>query len=168
MIIGCGDIASVLEDRDRPDRIYFAAGVSNSSETREKEYGREMILLEDQDTSKHLVYFSSLCVFYSKTRYANHKKAMEIMVKSRFRVYTIIRLGNITWGTNKNTIINFLRERLEKSEEMLIQDTYRYIITKTEFLHWIDLIPDWDCEINIPGQMLSVRDILSQIIFGRL
>jgi hypothetical protein len=36
MIIGHGDIASVI--LDRIDRLYFASGVSNSAETDERAY----------------------------------------------------------------------------------------------------------------------------------
>jgi len=39
MIVGSGDVASVLKDRE--DRVYFASGVSNSSETDESEYQRK-------------------------------------------------------------------------------------------------------------------------------
>ena len=60
-IIGHGDIASVLSDRE--DRIYFARGVSNSRETRESEYAREKTLLLQQEKIRHLVYFTSLSIF---------------------------------------------------------------------------------------------------------
>jgi len=156
MIIGHGDIASVLSDRE--DRLYFASGVSNSQETQESEYTREIDLLEKQDTWRHIVYFSSLSVFYTDTRYAQHKRQMEKLVKKRFGHYTIIRLGNITWGKNPHTLINYLRNH--RSAE--IQDVYRYIVEKKEFLHWIDLIPEWSCEMNIPGNMMKVRDIVTR------
>ena len=52
-IVGHGDIASVLSDRE--DRIYFASGVSNSQETRESEYAREKTLLLQQEKIRHLV-----------------------------------------------------------------------------------------------------------------
>ena len=105
MIIGNGDIASAI--KDRKDLLFFASGVSNSRETRESEYRREIDLLLKQDKNSHIVYFSSLCVFYSNSRYAQHKRYMEKLVKG-FRKWTIIRLGNITWGTNPHTLINFL------------------------------------------------------------
>ena len=95
MIIGKGDIASVLEDRT--DLLYFASGVSNSQEKRESEYQREVDLLLKQDKTKHIVYFGSLCIFYSNTRYAKHKKSMENLVKENFENYALIRLGNINF-----------------------------------------------------------------------
>ena len=42
MIVGNGNIAKVLKDRD--DLVFFASGVSNSSCTDEKEYERELFI----------------------------------------------------------------------------------------------------------------------------
>lgn len=153
MVIGNGDIASVLPDRD--DLVFFASGVSNSQETDENEYRREIALLSRQDRNKRLVYFSSLSVFYSESRYAEHKRAMEAVVKKYSKYYCIVRLGNITFGDNPNTLINYLRAHPDAE----IRDEWRYIVGKDEFLHWIDMIPPWNCEINIPGRMMKVKDI---------
>jgi hypothetical protein len=159
MIVGHGDIASVLKDRD--DIIYFASGVSNSNETRWSEFKREFDLVMLQ--SGHLVYFSSLCVFYSDTLYAEHKRKMEKIIKRTFENYTIVRLGNITWGDNPNTIINFLRNKIKNNEPFEVQNTQRYVIGKEEFLHWVDLIPEWSCEMNITGQLLTITEIVRRI-----
>ena len=160
-IIGHGDIASVLKDKE--DITYFASGVSNSSETRDDEFKREFELLMLQDISKRLVYLSSLCVFYLDTPYSTHKRCMESIVKRAFPRYTIIRLGNITWGDNPHTIINFLRNKIKNNELLEIQDVYRYVVNKEEFLHWINLIPNWNCEMNIPGELLTVNEIVRRI-----
>jgi hypothetical protein len=161
LIIGHGDIASVL--RDREDRVYFASGVSNSLETRELEYQRERTLLLSQDSIRHLVYFSSLSVFYSDTRYAQHKKDMENVVKDNFSTYTIIRLGNITWGKNPHTLINYLKTHRDAE----IRNVWRYIVSREEFLYWIDLIPPWNCEMNIPGKRMKVKDIAEEYVEWR-
>lgn len=162
MIEGHGDIASVLVDR--PDRLYFASGVSNSQETRESEYNREAKLLLTQDSDKRLVYFGSLSIFYSDSRYARHKREMEERVKKIFPRYTIVRLGNIDWGTNPNTIINNLKARYQRGEELQLQDAYRYVVSKDEFLHWMNLIPDWNCEMNITGTRLKVQEIVDKYV----
>ena len=162
-IMGRGDIASVLTDRE--DRIYFASGVSNSSELRESEYQREKDLLLEQDRSKHIVYFGSLCIFFSDNRYAKHKKQMEKLVKDNFKLYTIIRMGNITWGQNPNTLINFLRNKLKNHEPFELQDVYRYVVNKEEFLYWIAMIPDFSCEMNIPGKRLTVKKIVKEYCY---
>jgi hypothetical protein len=161
-IVGNGDIASVLTDR--PDRLYFASGVSNSGEDRDAEYRREIELLLSQDTSQHIVYFSSLSVYYADSRYARHKRYMEKLVKG-FRAYTIIRLGNIDWGShNTNTIINHFREQKRRGESLDIQDTYRYIVGVDEFLHWVSLTPEWSCEINIPGKRMKIQEIVDTYV----
>lgn len=164
MIIGNGDIAYALQELEEDNKIFFASGVSNSGETDEKQYDREVNLLRSQDWDKHLVYFSSLCVFYSDTRYAKHKRYMEGIVSSLFSRYTIVRLGNITFGTNPHTIINALREKKRKGEEIEVQDVYRYLVDKDEFLHWIKMIPTWSCEMNITGKRLLVKDIIKEYV----
>lgn len=153
MIIGHGDIASVLTDRE--DRVYFASGVSNSQEKRRSEYEREKKLLLQQDPHRHLVYFSSLCIFYTDTLYAQHKVRMEKLIKETFKHYTIIRLGNIDWGTNPNTLINYLRAHPDSD----LLDAYRYIVDEDEFLYWVSMIPSWPCEMNIPGQRMKVVEV---------
>jgi len=160
MIIGHGDIASALSNRK--DRLYFASGVSNSSEIRESEYRREINLLLKQNRKLHIVYFSSLAVLYGSNRYVSHKREIESLIKQEFPRYAIMRLGNITWGTNPHTIINFFRLRLKKGLPIKIQDTLRYIIDKDEFLHWIEMIPDWSCKMNITGRRMKVKEIVDE------
>lgn len=166
MIIGQGDIASAL--KDRRGWTYFAAGVSNSTETRESEYKREKDLLMKQNKNRHIVYFSSLCVFYSDNRYSRHKKHMETLIKKNFKHYTIIRMGNITWGKNPHTLINHFKNLIKKGEKIEIWNTHRYLINRDEFSHWINLIPKWKCEMNITGTRLKVDKIVKQIKSGRL
>ncbi len=161
-IIGHGDIASALIDR--PDRLYFAAGVSNSGETRLSEYQRELKLLAAQPEDAHLIYFSSLCVFYSETRYAKHKRQAERIVRDLWPRYTILRLGNITWGTNPHTLINFLRARHAAGLPLDIQLAYRYVVDRDEFRHWLGLIPDWPCEMNVPGRRMTVQQIVDEFV----
>lgn len=158
MIIGNGDMASVLPERS--DLLFFVSGVSNSHEKRESEYKREKDLLLAQDPKKHIVYFSSLSIFYSDSRYAKHKKEMEALIKKTFKKYTILRIGNITWGVNPHTLINFFKSEAAKGKKLKIQDTYRYLVGKKELLHWISMIPDFSCEMNITGRRLTVKQIV--------
>lgn len=161
-IIGHGDIASVLSPKE--GTIFFASGVSNSQETRESEYQREKDLLLAQDKSKRLVYFGSLSIFYGDTRYSRHKKEMEDLVKENFDRYCIVRLGNITFGNNPHTLINAMRAKVEAGEPLEIRDTTRYIVDKDEFLHWINLIPDFNVEMNIPGKRMKVSEVVKEYV----
>ncbi len=163
MIVGNGDVASVLPKKSR--KLFFASGVSNSLEKRESQYRREKNLLLRQNRKSHLVYFSSLAIFYGQNRYVKHKLEMEDIIRTEFPRHAIMRIGNITWGTNPHTIINFFRTQIKKGQKLKIQDTYRYIIDEDEFLHWINLIPDWSCEMNIPGRRMKVSEIVDEYCY---
>jgi len=167
-IVGNGDIATVLKEADEKGLLFFASGVSNSQEKRESEYQREKDLLLSQDKSKHIVYFSSLAVFYGDSRYVEHKKEMEKLVKDNFSRYCIVRIGNIAWGSNSYTILNFFKNKIKNNEPFEIQDTYRYIVGKDEFLYWINMIPDWNVEMNIVGRRMKVSEIVEEIKKGKL
>jgi hypothetical protein len=157
-VVGNGDIASVLPKRD--DLLFFASGVSNSQCLDEAEYSREARLLQNQDKRAHIVYFSSLAVLWSDTRYFRHKRYMEVFIRENFPTWTIVRIGNITWGDNPNTLINNLRFHPRRK----LRDEWRYIVDKDEFLHWVNLIPDWSCEINLPGRRMKVKEVYEKYV----
>lgn len=167
-IIGHGDIAQALQEVEPKGMVFFASGVSNSGETRESEFQRERELLLSQDLFHYqrLVYFGSLSTFYTypDTPYTAHKKEMEGLVKDNFDKYCIVRLGNISWGNNPHTLINFLRGQYERGEPMNIQDTYRFVVDKNEFLYWMNNIPPFNCEMNIPGRRMKVADIVKEYV----
>lgn len=168
MIVGRGDIATALQEapgcfQNAPERLFFASGVSNSLETRESEYQREKDLLATMPRDIPIVYFSSLAIFYSKTRYTQHKLEMEALIKE-FPAYCIIRLGNITFGRNPHTLINHFRTQYQSGKPLEIQNVYRYIVDKDEFLHWVSLIPDFNCEINAPGRRMKVKDVVKEYV----
>ena len=162
-IVGNGDIAQVLKMTDK-DVLFFASGVSNSQETRESEYQREKDLLLVQDRSQRLVYFSSLGVLNEDTRYFQHKREMEELIVDNFPKYCIVRIGNISWGDNPHTLINTLRDKVARQEPVEIRDVYRYVVDIEEFLYWVSLIPDFNCEISIPGKRMKVKEIFNKFV----
>ena len=143
MIVGKGDIASVLNDRE--GTIFFASGISNSNEIRESEFMREIELLDKQDRTKCLFYFSSISVDdiqkVGGNKYLQHKLRMETLIKSNFENYNIIRIGNITWGSNPNTFINYIKNKKSKGESVQIKDEYKYIIDKDQLVMLTDNLP---------------------------
>jgi hypothetical protein len=169
-IVGNGDIAKAImgapHEALHPDWIYYASGVSNSAETRESEFIRERDLILSQDKTKHIIYISSLCIYYKETPYANHKRNMEKLIKDNFPAYTILRLGNITWGDNPTTIINFFKNELKAGRPLSIQDVDRFIVEKDELYFWFNLIPEWPCEMNIPGRRMKVVDVVNEFVYG--
>ena len=161
MIIGHGDLARVMPDDDA--RLFFVSGVSNSKETREPEYQREKDLLGQQPTDKQLIYFSTLAILYSETRYTKHKLEMEALVKE-FPCYGIMRIGNIDFGDNPHTLINHLRNEKKAGRPLEIQDVYRYIISKEELQYRISILPYKNVEVSWPGRQMKVIEIVKKYV----
>jgi len=161
MVVGSGDIAKVLKDSE--DFIYFASGVSNSLEVDTKQFEREYNALLELSLDKRLVYFSSLSIYDKDTPYTRHKRRMEEVIRSTFDKWCIIRLGNISWGSNPNTIINFLRAKVKNREYVFLKDEFKYICNLNEFHYWIGKIPDFNCEMNITGERIHVIDLYNKI-----
>src|SRR5688500_9889461 len=161
-IIGRGDIASALNDRE--GFLFFAAGVSNSSQADECQYDREKLrLTRDIEIARqaglHFVYFSSIACFFSMTRYTVHKMEMELLIREKCRDYTIIRIGNITWGSNPHTFINYIRNKKAKGEFVQIRDEWKYLISREQLRLITDNLPlTGKHEISVFGEMRKVKD----------
>lgn len=159
MILGNGDIGNALIDREGV--IFFASGVSNSSCEDSEQFNREKTLLLDQPKNLCLFYFSTISIFYKDSPYVSHKKRMESIIRSNWNNYNIIRIGNIDFGTNPNTFINFLRNKKAKGEPYELLDEYRYIISADELLLLTDNLPlTGQNEINAFGRMCFPKDII--------
>ncbi len=125
MIIGNGLIANLFKENDQEDIIFFASGVSNSSETkpdqflREENLIRETIKLADQ---KLFVYFSTCSIYdSSKTNspYVLHKLSMEEIIKHNCQNYLILRVSNaVGKGGNPNLLLNYLVRSVKSGEKI--------------------------------------------------
>ena len=173
MIIGSGNIAKVIDDREGV--IFFASGNSNSGCTDENEFEREISLLyktiyDFPSTSCfHLVYFSSLGIYINDNAHFQHKKRVEKIIKTVCRSYTIVRIGVIEWGKNPTTIHNVFKRKLANNEPIEIQDTYRWLNTLEEFKYWLGKIRVGEKEeMNITGKLVKVSEILEMVKDGRL
>lgn len=163
MIVGRGDIASILNDREGV--IFFASGVSNSLEKRESEYEREYKLLSEQDKTKCIFYISSITIDnkekFEISRYLQHKKQMEDYIKSNFKNYNIIRIGNIAWGSNPNTFLNYIKSKVKNNESFFISDEYKFMISEKQLLSLTDNLPiNSQNQISVFGQMVKVKDLI--------
>ena len=159
MIVGTGDIASVLNDRE--GCTFFASGISNSSTTDPKQSEREATLLMEQPRDKCLFYFSSFSVYTHQNFYFWHKRTMESLVRKYFPNYNIIRISNIDWGKNPNTFLNNLRNKIKNGEPVELRDEYRFLISKEQLLLLTDNLPlTGQNEINVFGKMGLVRDLV--------
>jgi hypothetical protein len=162
-------MAMVLVDVEDNDLLFFASGVSDSKEVRQREFFRERDLLLDQDKNSHLVYFSSLGAMNPTTEYLIHKRNMELLIDRTFHSNTIVRIGNITWGNNPNTIINYLKRRISSGESFNIRDEYKHLISREELIYWMHKIPkDRNVQMNLTGRMVKVSKIVEEIISGKL
>lgn len=159
MILGKGDVASVLTDH--PDLVIFASGVSNSSCTDPKQFEREYNLLKEQDRFKTLIYFSSIHVDQKFTPYFLHKLNMERFINMYFQNHNIIRIGNIDWGTNPNTFLNYLKHRIKHKLPVEIVDEYKYMITKNDLNMLVQSLPKkGKNKISAFSYMAKVKDLL--------
>jgi len=162
MIIGNGNIAKVLEDRD--DLVFFASGVSNSSCIDENEYKRELNLLKTVSTDKHIVYFSNLGIYYKEDRYTQHKIDMEEYIRTHYDSYTIVRIEVCKWVNNPTTILNVFKSLLNQGIEPEIKDTTRYVLSLEEFLYWVRMIKvGVKNEMNILGKKMAIAEIVQEI-----
>ncbi len=81
---------------------------------------------------------------------------MEHHVSEYFDSYTIVRIGNITWGTNPHTLLNFLKANPKAKR----RNEIRYLVDQNELLHWIDKIKVGTKDImNITGSMINVKNL---------
>lgn len=165
MIIGHGDIGSVLKDRE--GALFFASGISNSNYVGEAEFARERdTFIDNANTArsqgiKCCFYFSTMSIVHKNTRYTRHKELMERLVRYSFENYNIIRIGNIDWGTNPNTFINFIRNKKAKGEPVEIRDEWKYLISKEQLLLLTDNLPlTGKNEISVFGECKKVSDCI--------
>lgn len=115
MIIGKGLIASQFSDVDSDEVLFFASGVSNSSETDKAQFLREQKLIQNtlyQFPEKLFIYFST-CSIYDSSKYNSpyvlHKLHMEELIKKRSSNYLLLRVSNaVGKGGNPNLLMNYL------------------------------------------------------------
>lgn len=164
MIIGHGDIAQALFDRQ--GAILFASGVSNSQETSECSFARERQLLTlFQNSNESLFYFSTLSINFVDTPYTRHKIYMEVLVRRLFKNYNIIRIGNITFGKNPNTFINYFQHCIENNLPYTVRDEYKYLVDQRELCLLTDNLPlTGKHSISVTGRIVKVQDVVDQLI----
>jgi hypothetical protein len=156
-IIGNGSIAKLLNDRE--GFVFFAAGVGDSKCEDEVKFLRETkLLLSFRNDERMFVYFSTISKFFTINRYVEHKEINEWRIKSWFKNYTIINLGNIWECTNPNTFINaYKREPYEPRDE------YKFMISKEQLNFITDNLPlTGKHEISIFGEALKVSECLKR------
>jgi hypothetical protein len=161
MIVGHGSLAKLLKDRE--GAILFASGVGNSLCTDTQDFKRERQLIiqifSGNDDEQSFFYFSP--IVKQPTSYGAYKLNTEILVKSIFQNYNIIRLGNIWECTNPNTFRNAIKAKQAKGEPVEIRDEFKYMIHADQLNMVVHGLPlTGKNEISIFDQMLKVKDCL--------
>lgn len=159
MIIGRGNIARCLTDRD--GAIFFATGVSNSRSEDEQEFQREKDMLYLFGPTKCLFYFSSIGVNFTSNHYFRHKKDMEEIVRTFFPKHVILRIGNLIGDTNPNTFINYINSRRAEGLSVDIKDEYRYMIDGATLNMLCQTLPlDQKIELTVATRIAKVRELI--------
>ncbi|MGV0935950.1 NAD-dependent epimerase/dehydratase family protein [Empedobacter falsenii] len=125
MIIGRGLIASQFINVDQEDVVFFASGVSNSSETKKEEFLREQNLIEETirlNSDKLFIYFST-CSIYDSSKYNSpyvlHKLHIEEVIKQNTANYLILRISNVVGiGGNPNLLMNYLYRQIMTNQQL--------------------------------------------------
>jgi hypothetical protein len=90
---------------------------------------------------------------------------MEQLVKNSYPNYNIIRIGNITFGDNPKTFINYFRHKIENDLPYTVFDEYRYLISERELLSITDNMPDKGRnEISVTGRIVKVQDVVNELL----
>ena len=135
MIIGNGMLANSLKPFDEENIVVFASGVSNSLETKDSEFDREIKLLRstvEKFPNKKLIYFST-CSIYDLSKvespYVMHKLKVEEIISKICPHYTIFRVGNaVGSGGNPNTLINFLENSIRNGQVISLHNNARRVL----------------------------------------
>jgi nucleoside-diphosphate-sugar epimerase len=172
MIIGSGLIAkSFVNFKNQDNKIIFASGVSNSLEENDLEYQREINLLKNilkKNNDKKIIYFSTTSIFNTKSKYTNHKLEIEKFIIQNFNNYCIYRLPQIIGkGGNRNNLINFLKQSIIDTKQILIfTDSLRSILDVKDLVALCSETCDLKDKniLNIAGiQFYKIEDIVKAI-----
>jgi UDP-2-acetamido-2,6-beta-L-arabino-hexul-4-ose reductase len=167
MIIGHGDIARVIHDRS--DAIIFASGVSNSLCEDENQFNREKDMICSFSLSKYtktFFYFGSMSIYFKDSPYTRHKKQMEEMINDLYTHNYIFRLGNITWGSNQKTFINYLRNQIRNKRPYEIRDEVKFLVDQKTLTYIVNSVPLFNGRntLSIFNDALKVEDVVKKYI----
>lgn len=175
MIIGRGLIANLFTEVDLDEVVFFASGVSNSSETRKGEFLREQNLVEDtlaNNQEKLFVYFST-CSIYDSSKYNSHyvlhKLHIEEIIKQKAEHFLVLRVSNaVGRGGNPNLLMNYLSRQILNDQELVVhQHATRNLIdvedVKKITLKYINL-KKWNKIVNVAySENFNIPEIIQAL-----
>lgn len=137
MVVGNGLVAKAFGAYEQNnDVVIFASGVSNSKESDNAAFEREIGLVKEvvnNNPEKLFVYFSTTSIddkSLKDKKYVQHKLYIESLIAQTCARYYIFRISNIVGHTgNPNTIVNFFTRHIQGDESFAVwENAYRNII----------------------------------------
>jgi nucleoside-diphosphate-sugar epimerase len=160
MIIGNGLLASAFASyANYDDVIIFASGVSDSKETNESDFNREIELLKkviNDNQDLKIIYFSCVLADIIDNDYFNHKLNAEAIIKDNSNDYLIFRIPQIIGRTgNKNNLVNYFKNSIINGDEITIfNNTQRALIDIDDLVKIVTY-----CKNNSSRETLIISDI---------
>jgi len=165
MIIGSGLLAKGFKKKHKKS-IIFAAGVSNSKETRSEEFLREKnlilkTLLEQQKNGFPFIYFSSIMSDLIDNDYYKHNLKMEELIRNNSNNYLIFRLPQVigNGGNNENLINNFVKAIKNGEKVKLINRATRSIIDVDDVVRIVNFCKNKIKRKDFYGETINVSEI---------
>lgn len=160
-IIGGGLIAkSFAQVKFRRDTLILASGVSNSKETRESEYLREIYIIEREifnHPHANVIYFSTCSLVNgANSRYTRHKLEMEQLISRTASSFHIFRLPQVVGLVKNSTLVSFLASYIIRGMSFNVQRyAKRNLIDVVDVVRITKLIANSELGIN------SIQNIAS-------
>lgn len=172
VVHGAGMMASAMNGLSNAGAAIFAAGVSNSKETRIEEYEREKKTLYwfmENNKDKTLIYFSSYAAEQGGSPYAIHKREIEKTIRKKVKDYIIVRLPQVAGRTNNSsTLLKFLIHSACKKQRITLQRySYRNLIDVCDVARVVGCFLDKGIKREIipvgPIRPISIFDIVEKV-----
>jgi nucleoside-diphosphate-sugar epimerase len=167
MVIGKGLIGQkFVSYKNNEEIIIFASGVSNSKNTDEYDYKREINLLKEiikENSNKTLIYFSTCSIYdesENKSTYVIHKKEIEDYIQKNHKEYYIFRVSNLVGITkNKNTVLNYFFDQIKNGRHFqLWENAIRNLIDIDDMKLIVDSIIN---EVILKNKIINIANPIS-------
>ncbi len=166
-------------ENDR-DTLVMASGVSNSMETDESEFRREVDMVRKFSSfSGVFVYFSSCALVDPSSqdnRYYRHKLEIESLIKESSPSYLIVRVPQVIGRTpNLNTLVNSFANSIATQQEIVLwKGATRYLVDVDDVAYFTRQVIDSNNFVNSTlnfghPRLYSVEEILNEMFeyFGK-
>lgn len=161
MIIGNGLLgrAFLNNEQNYENFIIFVSGVSDSLNSDKASYEREKLLLIKtlkEQTTKKLIYFSSVLSGVIDNNYYNHKLEIENLIKIHSNNYIIFRVPQIIGKSgNKNNLFNNFKNIIINGGEVTVyKDVYRSLLDVDDLVKIVDYFKD-----TLNNEIINISDI---------